>query len=481
MILVYKVVIGLEVHCELSTNSKNFSHAKNTFSTEPNTCVAPVDLGLPGILPYINEEATFKALKVAKALKCTLPDEIIFDRKNYFYPDLPKGYQITQVTKPMGKNGNLMIRVGDEIKSVDITQIHLEEDTASLEHFSNFSLLDYNRSGIPLIEIVTEPCISSAEEAIAFLAELRSLFLYLGVSEADSKKGQMRCDVNISLMKETDTEFGTKVEMKNINAFNIVRSSIEYEIKRQTEILDKGEKVLQQTRRFSEETGKTTAMRDKVDAVDYKYFIEPNLAPVKVTDEMLDKIKSEVPELKFDKIEKYHNEFGLSIKDSENLAKEREVAEYFENVIAFGVKPQEASSWVITVILGSLNKLNVKLSEMFITPKMLADVLLLVESDKLSIVNAKNVLYEAMDIKKEPIEIIKEKNIRQIDDESELENIVEEIVRSSPDVINDYINGNETVANFLIGKVMQKTNKQANPKIAKKLIVKFLERIKNEK
>ncbi len=477
----YKVVIGLEIHCELTTNSKNFSHAKNTFSSEPNTNVAPVDLGLPGIIPYLNEEAAHKALKVAKALKCTLPDEIIFDRKNYFYPDLPKGYQITQVTKPMGKNGSLMIRVGEETKKIDITQIHLEEDTASLEHFSNFSLLDYNRSGIPLIEIVTEPCISSADEAVAVLTELRSLFLYLGVSEADSKKGQMRCDVNISLMKEGDTKFGTKVEMKNINAFNIVRSSIEYEIKRQTEALENGEVILQQTRRFSEETGKTTAMRDKVDAVDYKYFIEPNLAPVKVTDKMLEKINKEVPELKFDKIEKYINDYNLSLKDSENLAKERNIAEYFEEVLSYGIKPSVASNWVITIILGSLNKLEISLEEMFIKPKMLADVLLLVEDNKLSMVNAKNILYEAMEIKKNPIEIINEKGIKQIDDTDALSKIVEEIVMAAPDVINDYKNGNVTVANFLIGKVMQRTNKQANPKIAKDLIIEVLERLKNEK
>lgn len=265
----YKVVIGLEVHCELETESKNFSTAKNTFSENHNENVMPVDLGLPGILPVLNKEATRKSLKMAMALNCTNPDEVIFDRKNYFYPDLPKGYQITQVTKPMGINGYVDFLVNGEEKRALIHQIHLEEDTASLEHFSKFSLLDYNRAGIPLIEIVTEPCLSNADEAVAFLETVRQMILYCEVSEADSKKGQMRCDVNVSLMKEDAIKLGTKVEMKNINAFSTVRSSIEYEIKRQTALLENGEKVLQETRRYSEEDSKTYAMREKVDAVDY--------------------------------------------------------------------------------------------------------------------------------------------------------------------------------------------------------------------
>ncbi len=239
----YKVVIGLEVHCEVETKSKNFSGAPNEFSMIPNIHVTPVDLGLPGILPVVNAEACRKALKTAMALHCEQPDEIIFDRKNYFYPDLPKGYQITQVTKPMGRNGYLDIKLKDYEKRIYIHQLHLEEDTASLDHYSNYSLIDYNRSGIPLMEIVTEPCISSAEEAVTFLEDLRDVFLFCEVSEARSNKGQMRCDVNISLMEEGSDVLGTKVEMKNINAFNSVAAAIEYEIKRQSAILDKGEKV----------------------------------------------------------------------------------------------------------------------------------------------------------------------------------------------------------------------------------------------
>ena len=242
-----KVVVGLEVHCEVKTNSKNFSSSQNEYTKEPNVHVTPVDLGLPGILPVANKEAVKKALKTAMAINCTNPDEIIFDRKNYFYPDLPKGYQITQMTKPCGIDGYLDIDMEDYTKRVYIHQLHLEEDTASLDHYNTFSLIDYNRSGIPLMEIVTEPCIESSDEAVRFLEVLRNIFIYLGVSEADSKKGQMRCDVNVSLKEEDATELGTKVEMKNINSFSNVKAAIEYEIKRQNELLDKGEKIVQET------------------------------------------------------------------------------------------------------------------------------------------------------------------------------------------------------------------------------------------
>ena len=304
----YKVVIGLEVHCELKTVSKNFSGSRNEYSSLPNSNVATVDLGFPGVLPVANKEAVKKALKMALALNCETPDVITFDRKNYFYPDLPKGYQITQMHKPVGINGYVMINVDGEDKKVLIHDTHLEEDTASLDHFGNYSLIDYNRSGIPLLETVTEPCLHSAKEAIAFLETLRSMFLYCDTSEARSDKGQMRCDVNISLMKEDATELGTKVEMKNINSFNNVKEAIEYEIKRQTEVLESGGKVIQETRRYDDEDKKTYSMRQKVDAIDYKYFVEPNIPPVKVTSEWLEEIRNEIPMLQYERINLYMNE-----------------------------------------------------------------------------------------------------------------------------------------------------------------------------
>lgn len=473
--MMYKVVIGLEVHCEIQTNSKNFSSATNTFSKYPNTNVTTVDLGLPGILPYPNKEATRKALKTAMALNCTNPDEVIFDRKNYFYPDLPKGYQITQVTKPMGIKGYLDIRVNDEIKRVDIHQLHLEEDTASLEHFPNYSLIDYNRSGIPLMEIVTEPCMHSADEAVTFLEDLRDLFLYCEVSEAKSNYGQMRCDVNVSLMKEDAKELGTKVEMKNINAFNSVRDAIVYEIKRQSELLDNNEEVIQETRRIALD-GKTYPMRKKVDAVDYKYFIEPNIPPVKLTKKYLDNIREEVPELKFDRITRYMDDYNISLYDATVLTKDKKVATYFEEVLSYNTLVSLTVNFVTSAILSTINKLEISIDELFISPNMLSSIIKLVSKGDISIDNAKKILYKAIDQKVDPLTLIKDNNIKQINDDDTLLKIINEIINDNQQQVKDYLEGKEYLVNFFIGKLMQKSNRQANPNRSKELIKECLEK-----
>lgn len=475
----YKVVIGLEVHCELETKSKNFSPAPNMFTEAHNINVATVDLGLPGILPVANKEAARRALFTAMALHCETPDEVIFDRKNYYYPDLPKGYQITQNTKPMGINGYLDILVNGHIKRVDIHDLHLEEDTASLEHYPKYSLIDYNRSGIPLMEIVTEPCMESADEAVTFLEDLRDVFLYLGVSEARSNYGQMRCDVNISLMKDTDTELGTKVEMKNINAFNNVRAAIEYEIKRQSEILNRGEKVVQETRRIAED-GKTYSMREKVDAVDYKYFIEPNIPSTPITDDFLYELKSELPELKLDRYFKYIEKYDISEYDATILSKERSVADYFESVISSGCDVSLAVNFVTTTILSTINKLDIKIDELFITPDMLSGVINYVASGKMSLDAAKKLLYKAIDEKVDPNELIKKESLVQINDKDELLTLIRSCMDENLEVVRQYVeDGNMSAGNFFIGQVMKKSNRQANPNISKELIFEELERKKN--
>ena len=475
----YKVVIGLEVHCELETKSKNFSPAPNMFTEAHNINVATVDLGLPGILPVANKEAARRALFTAMALHCETPDEVIFDRKNYYYPDLPKGYQITQNTKPMGINGYLDILVNGHIKRVDIHDLHLEEDTASLEHYPKYSLIDYNRSGIPLMEIVTEPCMESADEAVTFLEDLRDVFLYLGVSEARSNYGQMRCDVNISLMKDTDTELGTKVEMKNINAFNNVRAAIEYEIKRQSEILNRGEKVVQETRRIAED-GKTYSMREKVDAVDYKYFIEPNIPSTPITDDFLYELKSELPELKLDRYFKYIEKYDISEYDATILSKERSVADYFESVISSGCDVSLAVGFVTTTILSTINKLDIKIDELFITPDMLSGVINYVANGKMSLDAAKKLLYKAIDEKVDPNELIKKESLVQINDKDELLKLIRSCMDENLEVVRQYVeDGNMSAGNFFIGQVMKKSNRQANPNISKELIFEELERRKN--
>ena len=476
----FKVVIGLEVHCELDTKSKNFSAAPNKFSTIPNENVATVDLGLPGILPVPNKEACEKALRTAMALHCKNPDEVIFDRKNYYYPDLPKGYQITQVTKPMGKDGYLDILVKGKQKRVYIHQLHLEEDTASLEHASKYSLIDYNRSGVPLIEIVTEPCIESADEAVTFLEDLRDVFLFLGVSEAKSNYGQMRCDVNISLMEEGSDKLGTKVEMKNINAFTSVRDAIEYEIKRQSELLLKGEKIVQETRRIAED-GKTYSMREKVDAVDYKYFVEPNIPSTPLTDDYLYDLKQTIPELKLERYLKYIEEYKMSEYDAGVLSKERPISDYFEEVLSYGSDVSLTVNFVTTSILSTLNKLEISLEDLFITPKMLSGVVDFVHEGKISLDHGKKILYQALEQKIDPVELIKKENLQQISDEDTLLELITSIMDENKEQVRQYIEeDNEHVVNFFIGQTMKKSNRQANPNVSLELIKKELERRKQD-
>ena len=475
----YKVTIGLEVHCEVTTNTKNFSSAPNKFTKFPNEHVATVDLGLPGILPVANKEACRKSLLTSMALHCETPKKIVFDRKNYYYPDLPKGYQITQNTRPMGINGYLDILVGDEEKRVLIHDLHLEEDTASLEHRGGFTLIDYNRSGVPLMEIVTEPCISSAEEAVTFLEDLRDLFLYLKVSEARSDLGEMRCDVNISL--SPDDTLGTKVEMKNINAFSSVKAAIDYEIKRQSEVLDKGEKVVQETRRIASD-GKTYSMREKVDALDYKYFLEPNIPAIKLEDDYIEEIKSELPELKLDRIKRYIG-LGIEKEDAYTLSKNRDISDYFDKVLD-GVKDVKlAVNFMTTAIISTLNKKEISIDELTLQPYELSELIGLIEKDELSIDNGKKILYEAIDKNISPIELINKQNIKQINDDDELLKLINDLMDKNSEQVRQYVEeDNIHIINFFIGQVMKESNRQANPNRSKELIKEELERRKaNEK
>lgn len=465
----YKVVIGLEVHCELKTVSKNFSGSRNEYSSLPNSNVATVDLGFPGVLPVANKEAVKKALKMSLALNCETPDVITFDRKNYFYPDLPKGYQITQMHKPVGINGYVMINVDGEDKKVLIHDTHLEEDTASLDHFGNYSLIDYNRSGIPLLETVTEPCLHSAKEAIAFLETLRSMFLYCDTSEARSDKGQMRCDVNISLMKEEDTELGTKVEMKNINSFNNVKEAIEYEIKRQTEVLESGGKVIQETRRYDDEDKKTYSMRQKVDAIDYKYFVEPNIPPIKVTPEWLEEIRNEIPMLQYERINLYMNEYGISRKDATTLVKEKKIAEYYEQGIKEGGDPKTLANWIVSIIMGHLNKFEIGIDKIYLTPKMLTELIKVLNAGKISIKQAKEVLYKALEEEKDPVKLVDDLGISQIGDDDEIRKIALEVIDENSHLIADYKAGKK-VFDYFVGQVMKKTKGRANPATTAKIL-----------
>ncbi len=467
----YKVTIGLEVHCELKTISKNFSGAANAYSEIPNSHLATVDLGLPGILPVINENGVKQALKMALAMHCETPKYITFERKNYFYPDLPKGYQITQFYHPVGINGYVMVHANDEDKKVFIHDTHLEEDTASLDHYGAYSLIDYNRSGVPLLETVTEPCMHSAEEAIAFLEALRSIFLYCGASEARTDRGQMRCDVNISLAEENATELGTKVEIKNVNSFNNVKEAILCEIKRQTEILESGGVVKQETRRYDENDMCTYLMRSKEDAVDYKFFTEPNIPPIRVDDTWLESIKSEIPLLQYERITHYMEDYGLSRYDATILVKEKEMAEYFEATIQEGSDPKAASNWITSVILGHMNKYEIPITKLFLTPKMLTDLIDLIKEGKISSKQAKEVLYQSLEEEKAPTQLVEELGIQQIGNDDEIALIVNEVIEEHPEAKEQYQAGRTNIVDFLVGQVMKKTRGQANPAVTRNLVL----------
>jgi aspartyl-tRNA(Asn)/glutamyl-tRNA(Gln) amidotransferase subunit B len=482
----YKVLIGLEMHCEISkTNTKVFSSARNSYSSIPNSNIRPVDMAFPGTLPVVNKEAVKKALMASIILNCKQPEYIYFERKNYYYPDLPKGFQITQETKPapVGIYGSLRYECKEEYKTVRINNIHLEEDAASTDHYENYSKIDYNRAGVPLLELVTEPDFRNADEAVSFLETMRSVYQYANISEADSKKGQIRCDVNVSIMDESLDEtdpknWGTKVEIKNVNSFSGVRDAINYEIKRQIEEKENGtyDKMEQQTRRWDEESGTTIYMRSKVDAIDYKYFVEPNIPKFKISEDWLNEIRASIPELGYQKKEKYMNEYGLSNYDSTILVKEKNIAEYFESCIKEGVSPKSAANWITSVILGHINKFELNINEIFITPKMLSDLIKLIDNNTISSKQAKEVLYEALTENKVPTSIVEEKGLKQIGTEDEILKVVQEVLEEIPESVEQYKNGRTNIVDFLVGQVMKKTRGQANPAMARSMMISEIEK-----
>ncbi|MGN1357880.1 MAG: Asp-tRNA(Asn)/Glu-tRNA(Gln) amidotransferase subunit GatB [Bacilli bacterium] len=471
----YKTVIGLEVHCELKSNSKNFSTARNSYSTIPNSNVSVVDLGFPGILPVVNKEAVKNSIKMAVAMNCEIPEYLTFERKNYFYPDLPKGYQITQFKHPIGTNGYVMINVNGEEKKILIHDTHLEEDTASLDHYPAYSLIDYNRCGVPLLETVTEPCMNSADEAVAFLEGLRSIFLYCDTSYARSDRGQIRCDVNVSLMKEGDTELGTKVEMKNINSFSSVREAIICEVKRQSEILDNGGKVLQETRRFDETEGVTYPMRSKEDAIDYKYFTDPNLPPIKIDKEWIEEIRKSIPKLHNERFRIYTNEYSINEKDAYTIVRDKNISDYYEECLSLSGDPKLVSNWLTGSVIGYLNKYSLTIDEIKMRPKMLVELIDLINSGKISGKQGKEVFEKVMDTGKEPTVVISELGLSQIGDEETIRGIVLEVIDENKALVDDYKNG-KRVFDYFIGQIMKKTKGRANPSLASKILKEELDK-----
>lgn len=475
----YKAMIGLEMHCEISkTNSKVFSPSKNEYSDVPNSSVGPIDLAFPGILPLVNKKCVSLALKASMILNCKQPEYMYFERKNYYYPDLPKGYQITQETKPIpvGIYGKVKFVCNDKMKEVRVNNIHLEEDAASLDHYEKTSNIDYNRAGVPLLELVTEPDLHSADEAVAFLEHMRSIYRYADISEADSKKGQVRCDVNVSIMEsdkdETDPKnWGTKIEIKNVNSFGAVRDVINYEIKRQTELKENGtyDEMEQQTRRWDSDKCETVYMRNKANAIDYKYFVEPNIPKFKITKEYLESIRKTIPELADEKRERYIKEYDLSDYDAGVLTKEKSVADYFEKLISLNINAKTAANWVTGQILAYINKNDVTINELYMTPERLKVIIENLENNTISIKQAKEIFTKVLDEKKEPNNYISKDNA-QISDKDTLVEIIDTILENNPKQIEDYKNGRTNLFDYFVGQVMKETRGKANPVITKEIL-----------
>ncbi len=474
------VTIGLEMHCEISeTKTKVFSSARNEYSDEANTNVRPVDMAFPGTLPVVNKECIRMSLMMSKILNCKQPEYMYFERKNYYYPDLPKGYQITQNTKPapVGMDGYIDIERSDGTTfRVDIDNIHLEEDAASMNHLYDISTIDYNRAGVPLLELVTTPCIHSASDAVSFLEYMRAIYQYCGISEADSKKGQIRCDVNVSI--SDNDELGTKVEIKNVNSFGSVHDAIVYEIKRQTELKDAGryEEVEQETRRFDEETGTTIRMRSKVDAIDYKYFVEPNLPKFKIAKEWLDEIEASIPELPYERKEKYMKEYGLSAYDAGILIKDINTANYFEECIKLKMDAKTSANWIITQILGFTYKYEEEIQNIYLTPNRLKVITDSISNGKISSKQAKELFFKVLEEKEEPDVLMKKLGMMQVSDKGELTKIITEILDSNTTQIEQYKNGKTNMFDYFVGQVMKKTRGQANPVVTKEILTEELEK-----
>ncbi|MEQ6388145.1 Asp-tRNA(Asn)/Glu-tRNA(Gln) amidotransferase subunit GatB [Bacillaceae bacterium S4-13-58] len=473
----FETVIGLEVHVELKTNSKIFSASPNSFGAEPNTNISPIELGYPGVLPVLNEQAVNYAMRAAMALNCEVATHTKFDRKNYFYPDNPKAYQISQFDQPIGEHGWIEIEVNGQKKKIGITRLHLEEDAGKLTHSSDgYSLVDLNRQGTPLVEIVSEPDIRTPEEAYAYLEKLKNIIQYTGVSDCKMEEGSLRCDANISIRPVGQKEFGTKTELKNLNSFNFVQKGLEFEEKRQREVVLAGGEIQQETRRYDEATKETILMRVKEGSDDYRYFPEPDLVPLYIDEEWKARERAQIPELPDARKERYINQLGLPSYDAEVLTATKEMSDFFEETISYNADPKQASNWIMGELSGYMNKENKELHDLPITPEGLSKMIGLIEDGTISSKIAKQVFAELVEHGGDPEKIVKEKGLVQISDEGQLREIITGILDKNPQSIADFKDGKKKAVGFLVGQVMKETKGQANPQMVNQLLTSELEK-----
>lgn len=469
----YETVIGLEVHVELKTNTKIFCSCSTEFGAPPNSHTCPICLGHPGVLPVLNKQAVEYGMKASMALNCQIAEETTFDRKNYFYPDSPKAYQISQFDKPIGEHGWIEIEVNGEKKKIGITRIHLEEDAGKLTHseYGDYSLVDFNRVGTPLIEIVSEPDIRTPEEAYAYLEKLKAILEYTEVSDCKMEEGSLRCDANISLRPVGQKEFGTKTELKNLNSFANVQKGLAYEEIRQAEVLDAGGMIEQETRRWDDAKKETILMRVKEGSDDYRYFPDPDLVPTFIDEEWKERVRAQIPELPDERQARYVSELGLPEYDAKVITASKAMADFFEEALLFGADPKQISNWVMGEVSAYLNANDKEISQVPLTAEALTKMIGLIEKGTISSKIAKTVFKELIENGGDPEAIVKEKGLVQISDEGELKKIVAEVIDKNPQSVDDFKAGKQKAIGFLVGQVMQATKGKANPQMVNKLII----------
>ena len=465
----YDVTIGIEIHCQLKTDTKMFSGAPTSFGRKANTCVNEIDLGMPGVLPEVNREAVKKAVMACTALHLDIDPLVKFDRKNYYYSDLPKGFQITQQFHPIGRNGYVEIETSEGKKKIRINRIHMEEDTAKQFHLTKFSLLDFNRAGTPLIEIVSEPDMHSGAEAEAYVEALRQTLYYIGVSDCRMEEGSMRCDTNVSISPKGSGVLGTKNEIKNLNSISHIGKAVNYEIERQKKLLEAGEKVLQETRRFDEKSGETVLMRRKEGNVDYKFFPEPNIFPIRLSDEWIKDIQDNMPELPQARKERYRSEYGLSDHDISILISNKEMSDYFETVTKFTSNAKSACNWLLSDISAWLNTHETTIDQAQLNPENLAKLIAMIDDGKISNAQAKKLVDDLM-AGKDPEAAAKEKGLEQVSDTGAIAAMVNEVMDANPQAIEDFRNGKSRAVGFIVGQVMKKSRGQANPGMVSRMV-----------
>ena len=473
----YETVIGLEVHVELATKTKIFCGCSTAFGGAPNTHTCPVCTGMPGSLPVLNKQVVEYAAAVGLATNCTITQNCKFDRKNYFYPDNAQNYQISQLYLPICRNGHVDIELEDgTTKQIRIHEIHMEEDAGKLVHddWEDVSLVDYNRSGVPLIEIVSEPDMRSAEEVIAYLDKLRLIVQYLGVSDCKLQEGSMRADVNLSVREAGSTEFGTRTETKNLNSFSAISRCIENEVARQIDLIESGEKVVQETRRWDDNKEYSYAMRSKEDAQDYRYFPDPDLVPVSISDEWLDRIRKAQPEFKTEKMKRYKEEFGIPDYDINIITDSKNLADIFEAATAICNKPKKVSNWIMGETMRLLKEKDMDAADISFSPENLAKLIELVEAGSINNSVAKDVFVKVFDEDVDPDKYIEENGLKQVNDEGALKAAIEKVIADNPQSVEDYRNGKKQAIGYLVGQTMKAMQGKANPGMVNKLLQELL-------